>query len=558
MRQILKWILCPAFLLCLRCAAWAAQPQPAATRQRTFNNSNSSNGNDGGDAIRGRNKIIGDEKDVSSDISSSDDGSDVHINIIIGDELFDSSRRLQNKITSNHIIQLEFSGVIYASMSLDIVEADLVNVVQDVLTTHLGNYMEVVDVQRGDCSPNCRKLRGSSQRRLSYIRLVVSISLRRSPWISLERASTTTIEILSEYVDNDFRQYMRSLPGNGEYLGTVDVSNYHNDISINLPSTSEPISIPTQTANWQTTTTGVSTYNLIFTEVSPNYANSEALRNYIRYSITKILDTNLDSSIELVDVYLQPWLPEMWLSFPMLITFQYPTSQDDAFARVDDVLNRNIGDIDLYLNEYIATSPISAPEKTELESILKDVFGELVSVEIDKEDPKPTQAPTKVIIPANDWLNMGADTVEMKIPWWGWVILGVGVALIATCCCCCILQYTGRKRAAMSRKPTTVTNIIQVREPTREPIRSMNGKGSVDFVENKESTTENDGGKDKLSQSFTLAPLQIPAQQLLYNPNPRADVVLYGPNTNSPDPDETIQEPKKKTKKKKKRKNRDP
>jgi len=394
MKKLQEMISFFTLLSCLRCMVWSAASPSAATRQRKSIISDRSIG------LHRRNIIISDE-------NGQDDTDHSRINRITEDDIIDSSRELQNMITSNHILHIEFSGVTYASMSLDVVKKHLLEVVEDVVTTHLGSEIEVVDVQKGDCSPACRKLRGSPQRRLSFIRLVVSISVRHSPSISSGAAFDVLSEILSEYVDNDFQRYMRSLPGNGDYVGDVDVVGYHNTISINLP----------------------------------------------------LGQTEPDVSID-------------------------PPSANEPDTQVSLRSTRN-----------------------------------------------PTWAPTKGLTPANDWLNVGTDTLEVDIPWWSWVIAGSGVALIALCLCWCFCTLQSRRK----RAPKTVEEILQVRGDTDEPAMSMNRRASFN---------------DPTRSMNRIASFDDPAKSMnrkAYFRDPaRSDIILYEPNENENFP----QPPKKKRRKK--------
>ena len=70
---------------------------------------------------------------------------------------------------------------------------------------------------------------------------------------------------------------------------------------------------------------------------------------------------NLDPAVQLVSVSMEPWLPRIWLNFPMTITLHFPTSWNDrlrrlssnAFEHAYTVLGNNIDDLDLYLDYYV-------------------------------------------------------------------------------------------------------------------------------------------------------------------------------------------------------------
>eukprot|EP00580_Thalassiosira_gravida_P016297 CAMPEP_0201664292 /NCGR_PEP_ID=MMETSP0494-20130426/5814_1 /ASSEMBLY_ACC=CAM_ASM_000839 /TAXON_ID=420259 /ORGANISM="Thalassiosira gravida, Strain GMp14c1" /LENGTH=549 /DNA_ID=CAMNT_0048143035 /DNA_START=132 /DNA_END=1778 /DNA_ORIENTATION=+ len=531
MRRTIKYFLGLAFGLFLTWVACAygikegGQSQPAAIRQRTFTSY----------AVSGRNNNIGHVKNVSNVRINSNNNNNIENEISSV-----PARKLENKITSDYLIRLEFSGVTYASWSLSVVKADIVGVVIDVLTTHLKSGIEVDYVTRAD---NNRKLGNSSSRILSYITLGVKISLRHPYWISPERALEAAIEILSEYVDADFRDYMRDLPGNGDYDGAVSVTEYYNDLSIGIP----PVTLPPKTGSFQ--------FNLVFTGVSRKHADSEVLRNFIIYGVTEMLNDKLDANIRIVDVSLLPWLREAWLNFPMMITLQYPASRKDAFDRAGAVLSRNVDGIEKYLNEYITETSLSDAEMLELESTLNDVFGRMISIEIEQDHPKPTQvptqAPTQFVTPGNDWWHVNTDNLEMV--WWGWVVLGAGLASVALCCCCCcVVQSVRRKRA---RESAAVTNNIHVREDATQPttIRVRANDFVVSKKKKKIVVKDASSGGDGLSQPSTLEQPQNPAQVFLYKPNPCTDLVLYQPNQSAHSEDCSI-EPKRRKKKKSKKK----
>jgi len=530
MRRTTNYFLGLAFGLFLSWVACAygikegGRSQPAATRQRTLTSY----------AVSGRNNNIGHVKNVSNSRIKNDNNN----NNIENELSFVSARKLENKITSDYLIRLEFSGVTYASWSLSLVKATIVGVVIDVLTTHLKSGIEVDYVTRAD---NNRKLGNSSSRMLSYITLGVKISLRHPYWISPERALEAAIEILSEYVDADFLDYMRGLPGNGDYDGAVSVTEYYNDLSIGIPP------VPPKTGSFQ--------FNLVFTGVSRKHADSEVLRNFIVYGVTEMLNDKLDADIQLVDVSLLPWLREAWLNFPMMITLQYPTSRKDAFDRADAVLSRNVDGIERYLNEYITESSLSDAKMFELESTLNDVFGRMVSIEIEQDHPKPTQvptqAPTQFVTPANDWWHVNAD--NLKMPWWGWVVLGAGLASVALCCCYCVLQSVRRKRA---RESAAVINNIHVREDDTQPtnIRVRANDFVVSKKKKKIVVKDATSGGDGLSQPSTLVQPRNAAQVFLYKPNPCTDLALYQPNQSAQDSEDCSIESEGRKKKKSKKK----
>ena len=45
---------------------------------------------------------------------------------------------------------------------------------------------------------------------------------------------------------------------------------------------------------------------LVFDQASRDYAGSELLTNYIKYGVTRVMEDNLDSDIEVIDVVFQP------------------------------------------------------------------------------------------------------------------------------------------------------------------------------------------------------------------------------------------------------------
>ena len=184
----------------------------------------------------------------------------------------------RNKLNTKHLIRLEFSGVTYASVSLDVVKADLADVVEDVLTTHYSDGIEMWDVERtGNYRRKLPRHIGnydapssSSRRSLSFIVLAVHISLRHDSWIATQSTLDQTIDILSEYVDKDFRQYMKNLPGNGDYVGKVEVLEAYTDISINVSGTqSIPISSPTSYYQQPTTNSQMQNDNYMATGSFP-------------------------------------------------------------------------------------------------------------------------------------------------------------------------------------------------------------------------------------------------------------------------------------------------
>mmetsp|Transcript_16590 Transcript_16590/g.34886 ORF Transcript_16590/g.34886 Transcript_16590/m.34886 type:complete len:554 (-) Transcript_16590:45-1706(-) len=533
MRRTINYFLGLAFWLFLSWVACAygikegGRSQPAAIRQRTLTSY----------AVSDRNNNIGHAKNVSNGRINNNNNN----NNIENEISFVSARKLDNKIASDYLIRLEFSGVTYASWSLSLVKEDIIGVVIDVLTTHLKSGIEVDFVTRAD---NNRKLGNSSSRMLSYITLGVKLSLRHPYWISPERALETAIEILSEYVDADFRDYMRGLPGNGDYDGAVSVTEYYNDLSIGIP----PATLPPKTGSFQ--------FNLVFTGVSLKHADSEVLRNFIVYGVTEMLNDKLDANIRLVNVSLLPWLRDAWLNFPMMITLQYPASRDDAFDRAGAVLSRNVDGIERYLNDYITESSLSDAEMLQLESTLNDVFGRMISIEIEKDHPKPTQvptpAPTQFVTPANDWWHVDIDNLEM--PWWGWAVLGAGLASVALCCCCCcVVQSVRRKRA---RRSAAVTNNIHFREDTTQPTTIHVRDNDVVVSKKKKKIVVKDAtsGGDRLIQPSTLEQPRDPAQVFLYKPNPCTDLVLYEPNQNAHDSEDCSIESERRKKKKSKKK----
>jgi len=498
----------------------AARVQPTVTQQRTLN----FNGAGGVDVDPHDHDFEGEKYSREVAIDSTKD---------IGDEIAASLRQLQsqNKVISNHIVRLEFSGVTYASYPLNLIKSDLVDVVHDVLTTHLDDRIEVIDVTRFD---NTRKLRIASSRKLSYIVLGVRISLLHPARIPSQQTLATTIEILREYVDNDFRRYMRKLPGNGDYMGAVDVTDwyYNTNFVLAVPITPQPVMSPTQIA------TGAFQFKLIIPGASPLYAYSEVLRNYIRYGVTQVLIDHLDSDVDLVDVSLQPWLPEASLSYPMIITLQFPKGRNDVFVHAEEVLSNNIGGIDIYLNNYLTTSSLPDAEELQLESTMNDIFGDMPRIEISIVNPEPTQAPSKYkpIKPANDWFNVTEDS--LKMPWWGWLVLGVGLSFVVLCCCFCIVQFMKNKRQG---RPSTTNNIIHVRKSRKEtkPVR-------------RRATYESEHADVNLNG----------AAKNIKPREPVRIIVPMEPNRCVPDPEEEVvfepQRKKKKKKKKKQKKHRDP
>ena len=157
---------------------------------------------------------------------------------------------------------------------------------------------------------------------------------------------------------------------------------------------------------------------------------------------------NLDPAVQLVSVSMEPWLPRIWLNFPMTITLHFPTSWNDrlrrlssnAFEHAYTVLGNNVDDLDLYLDNYVRDESPSYNERTQLESEMRDVFGEVATIEIEMETPSPT--PIKVVTPVvNDWVNTKSDSEPFTMPWWGWVIVGGGIVMVCMCCLLCDIFY---------------------------------------------------------------------------------------------------------------------
>lgn len=531
-----------------------------------------------------------------------------------------SNRRLQNRIVTDHLIRLEYSGVTYASVSLDIVKAHLVDVIEDELTLRLEDVgMELLDVVRieGRRKRGRRLMRGggggggyyssrtSSTRRLSYIVLMVQISLRHPTWVSSERSLRTIIEILNEYVDDDFRDYVRSLPGNGDYYGSVEVTKAYNEFAIvgiadePEPAAPVPTVVPTATGSFH--------FTLVFRGVPPDHADSGVLREYIRYGVMALLNDNMWHGVEAVDVCLEPYnahrnkRDDEWLNFPMIVVLRYPSTVGDgaAFAHADDVLGENVGDVDLYLDEFIASSSssssltLSYAKKAELASTMRDIFGGGgVDIEIGPDTipatPSPTPAPTgggsAIAKPANDWLNDVMAPATMGMPWWGWVVTGLGLAFVAVCCCCCcVVQFFTRRRGGKDPHAAT-TNVIRLESIHMGPDgtihhsdvippggRINNKKTSEDcFGENRKATT----GKKKISgvdeeEKAHLARGGGGTERqggaeigvFLYEPTQSntTDLVVFEPDPSALDPEERVTtELKSKKKKKKRKKPREP
>lgn len=196
---------------------------------------------------------------------------------------------------------------------------------------------------------------------------------------------------------------------------------------------------------------------LVFDNVSSQYADSELLTDYIQYGVTRVINDNLDAAdIELIDVIFQPSnTPELWLSYPVMISLRYPSGRNDVFAHVDGILSSNIGDISMYQDDYIETTSLSNADEMELELMFKDVFIQKGRVETAEEgDPTPTQAPTTkkttFTKPVNAWINKAADTTADSLstmPYWGWIILGCGLGFMAMCCCGFAFLYVMRRRS---------------------------------------------------------------------------------------------------------------
>ena len=93
---------------------------------------------------------------------------------------------------------------------------------------------------------------------------------------------------------------------------------------------------------------------------------------------------------------------------------------------------------------------------------MRDVFGEVATIEIEKEAPSPT--PIKVVTPVvNDWVNTKSDSEPFTMPWWGWVIVGGGIVMVCMCCLLCVI-YSMRGTHTVRKKETVVTNVIRMED----------------------------------------------------------------------------------------------
>ena len=85
----------------------------------------------------------------------------------------------------------------------------------------------------------------------------------------------------------------------------LDVTQTTNDTSVTLDL--DVVSASTHDKDSNENIIGSMYTKIVFDGVSSsNYAESELLTNYINYGVTRVMDDNLDSDIELIDIVFQP------------------------------------------------------------------------------------------------------------------------------------------------------------------------------------------------------------------------------------------------------------